>query len=220
MSMYDVAKSVGLPATFVELRHQATHEQLPSLTRLRAAARKALDWIWDYYWKHLTLPPAEGDICGGGDTAGSEHDKEERRCREVVMRYLEAGEADSGLEEEIRSFDEAVVLTTLGSISETTRDTSLLRRALAFSRAIMEGGRDPDRMDDDEVSADERLPKDIERVKAELGKAWEEMIEVERAAKGPDLMDAVDSEVEMAEDTAGWTLYEEETWTPKPIGVV
>ncbi|KAJ4306377.1 rRNA-processing protein las1 [Collariella sp. IMI 366227] len=28
MSMYDVAKSVGLPATFVELRHQATHEQL------------------------------------------------------------------------------------------------------------------------------------------------------------------------------------------------
>ena len=38
ISMYGVAKSVGLPATFVELRHQATHEQLPSLTRLRAAA--------------------------------------------------------------------------------------------------------------------------------------------------------------------------------------
>lgn len=53
MSMYGVAKSVGLPATFVELRHQATHEQLPSLTRLRTAAKKGLEWIWEYYWKHL-----------------------------------------------------------------------------------------------------------------------------------------------------------------------
>lgn len=57
--MYGVAKSVGLPATFVELRHQATHEQLPSLTRLRTAAKKGLEWIWEYYWKHL--PEVDGD---------------------------------------------------------------------------------------------------------------------------------------------------------------
>ncbi|EDO65258.1 Las1-domain-containing protein [Neurospora crassa] len=67
MSMYGVAKSVGLPATFVELRHQATHEQLPSLTRLRTAAKKGLEWIWDYYWKHL--PEVEDETKGeeGGD---------------------------------------------------------------------------------------------------------------------------------------------------------
>ncbi|KAJ2906639.1 hypothetical protein MKZ38_000894 [Zalerion maritima] len=58
MSMYSVAKSVGLPASFVELRHQVTHEQLPSLTKLRAAADKALDWIWERYWKEIPAPSA------------------------------------------------------------------------------------------------------------------------------------------------------------------
>ncbi|ORY71688.1 Las1-like-domain-containing protein [Pseudomassariella vexata] len=53
-SMYSVAKTIGLPATFVELRHQCTHEQLPSLLKLRSAAHKSLAWIWDYYWKHLS----------------------------------------------------------------------------------------------------------------------------------------------------------------------
>ncbi|KAG8666117.1 hypothetical protein FPOAC1_010920 [Fusarium poae] len=52
-SMYAVADTIGLPATFVELRHQCTHEQLPSLAKLRTAARKALLWIWDYHWKQL-----------------------------------------------------------------------------------------------------------------------------------------------------------------------
>ena len=51
--MYTIAKTVGLPATFVELRHQSTHEQLPSLAKLRTAARKALEWLWEYYWEQL-----------------------------------------------------------------------------------------------------------------------------------------------------------------------
>ncbi|EGR52634.1 uncharacterized protein TRIREDRAFT_102383 [Trichoderma reesei QM6a] len=62
-SMYSIAKNIGLPATFVELRHQATHEQLPSLAKLRSAARKALDWIWDYYWKHLGEAEKAKDPC-------------------------------------------------------------------------------------------------------------------------------------------------------------
>ncbi|PTB62869.1 Las1-domain-containing protein [Trichoderma citrinoviride] len=62
-SMYSIAKNIGLPATFVELRHQATHEQLPSLAKLRSAARKALDWIWDYYWKHLGEADRAKDPC-------------------------------------------------------------------------------------------------------------------------------------------------------------
>ncbi|TQS35131.1 hypothetical protein Golomagni_04456 [Golovinomyces magnicellulatus] len=51
--MYDIAKNIGLPSTFVELRHQATHEELPSLTRLRTATFEALDWIWNYYWVNI-----------------------------------------------------------------------------------------------------------------------------------------------------------------------
>src|SRR5690606_36028582 len=70
MSMFSVAKTIGLPATFVELRHQATHEQLPSLARLRSAAKKALAWIWDYYWQHLAerdLSSQEGEGEGEGE---------------------------------------------------------------------------------------------------------------------------------------------------------
>lgn len=59
LSMYGVAKTIGLPASFVELRHQGTHEPMPSLTQLRPAARRALDWIWEYYWKNLA--PAENE---------------------------------------------------------------------------------------------------------------------------------------------------------------
>lgn len=53
LSMYGVAKTLGLPASFVELRHQGTHEPMPSLGQLRPAARRALVWIWEYYWKNL-----------------------------------------------------------------------------------------------------------------------------------------------------------------------
>ncbi|RGP62225.1 putative hydroxyacylglutathione hydrolase [Fusarium longipes] len=72
-SMYLVAKTIGLPATFVELRHQSTHEQLPSLAKLRTAARKALLWIWDYHWKQL-------------DEDGSDP------CRMAILRYLQEGD--------------------------------------------------------------------------------------------------------------------------------
>ncbi|KAF5025906.1 hypothetical protein F66182_2025 [Fusarium sp. NRRL 66182] len=72
-SMYSIAKTIGLPATFVELRHQSTHEQLPSLAKLRTAAKKALLWIWDYYWKHLSEDSSDP-------------------CRKAVLRYL--GEVD------------------------------------------------------------------------------------------------------------------------------
>lgn len=51
-SMYQVAKEIDLPASFVELRHQATHEDLPSLVVLRRATARALEWLWDYYWQH------------------------------------------------------------------------------------------------------------------------------------------------------------------------
>ncbi|CEI39242.1 hypothetical protein FVEN_g10472 [Fusarium venenatum] len=72
-SMYSVADTIGLPATFVELRHQCTHEQLPSLAKLRTAVRKALLWIWDYHWKQLDEDSSDP-------------------CRMAILRYL--GEGD------------------------------------------------------------------------------------------------------------------------------
>lgn len=62
LSMYGVAKTIGLPAGFVELRHQGTHEPMPSLAQLRPAARRALGWIWEYYWKNLAPASAAGEL--------------------------------------------------------------------------------------------------------------------------------------------------------------
>ena len=53
VSMYAKAQQIGLPALFVDLRHEATHGNMPSLTNLRQAAQRALQWLWNDYWKGL-----------------------------------------------------------------------------------------------------------------------------------------------------------------------
>ncbi|KAK4153135.1 Saccharopine dehydrogenase-domain-containing protein [Chaetomidium leptoderma] len=242
MSMYDVAKSVGLPATFVELRHQATHEQLPSLTRLRAAAGKALEWIWEYYWRHLlvtaVLPdPADAEVgvsnnrglvvvVGGGGNESRTGSEEETEVRGLVLRYLEGEDEDEGLlkAEITRRLDEGVVLTVLDSISGTTRDSKVLRRAMALTREVLEGrGDDADRMEEDETTpAEERAAKDVEGVRAELGRAWEDAkeVEVEETKMADGQGEEGEAKMVVAEERPAWTLYEEEAWVPKPIGVV
>lgn len=40
----------GLPRVLVDVRHEAAHNELPSLPLLRLAAVQALAWLRDYYW--------------------------------------------------------------------------------------------------------------------------------------------------------------------------
>ncbi|EJD55257.1 Las1-domain-containing protein [Auricularia subglabra TFB-10046 SS5] len=49
-SIAAIAAQIGLPAWLVELRHAATHEDLPSLEILREAAREALAWLLQNYF--------------------------------------------------------------------------------------------------------------------------------------------------------------------------
>ncbi|OCK74221.1 Las1-domain-containing protein [Lepidopterella palustris CBS 459.81] len=49
-SMHDVAVEYDLPARLVEMRHEATHRDLPSLIRLKAIAEESLNWLWGWYW--------------------------------------------------------------------------------------------------------------------------------------------------------------------------
>ena len=51
--MYTKAQEIGLPALFVDMRHEVTHGDMPSLTNLRTAAHRALEWLWHDYWKGL-----------------------------------------------------------------------------------------------------------------------------------------------------------------------
>ncbi|PGG96432.1 hypothetical protein GX51_07838 [Blastomyces parvus] len=61
--MFQRAMELGLPASFVELRHEATHRELPALTVLRNAARRSLEWLWEFYWAGLgDIEAADADI--------------------------------------------------------------------------------------------------------------------------------------------------------------
>ena len=48
--MFERARQRRLPASFVDLRHQATHEDLPTLPILRQAVKKGIDWLWQDFW--------------------------------------------------------------------------------------------------------------------------------------------------------------------------
>ncbi|KAJ5757634.1 uncharacterized protein N7511_006328 [Penicillium nucicola] len=52
-TMFQRAMDLGLPASFVELRHEATHREPPSLVVLRKAAQRSLEWLWDNYWADI-----------------------------------------------------------------------------------------------------------------------------------------------------------------------
>ncbi|KAI0167109.1 Las1-domain-containing protein [Hypoxylon sp. FL1284] len=125
MSMYSIAKTIGLPATFVELRHQATHEQLPSLSKLRTAARKALAWIWDYYWKNLQ--GVEGAYTGA--------------CRDVALRYLGADSRDeaTALHRQLRQWDELTLLQALADIADSSDEPRVIARCLKMSQSVLDG---------------------------------------------------------------------------------
>ncbi|PRT53926.1 Protein LAS1 [Wickerhamiella sorbophila] len=60
--LHALARELKLPSSFVELRHAATHEDLPTIYLLRDMARRALDWLYDAYWaknrpKRLSAEP-------------------------------------------------------------------------------------------------------------------------------------------------------------------
>ena len=60
-SMLVIARQIDMPDEFVALRHEATHEDLPSVQRLVAVCEQALEWLWRVYWSRLpdeTVAPA------------------------------------------------------------------------------------------------------------------------------------------------------------------
>lgn len=70
-SMYAHASLIGMPARFVDLRHQVAHGEVPDIVVLNRVAVDALDWLWDRWWKHNAM----------GDTARALRRFEARRQR-------------------------------------------------------------------------------------------------------------------------------------------
>lgn len=96
-----LAKKIGLPSWFVELRHAGTHEGLPSLEMLRLGVVGALDWLKNNYWDKLTGKIVEGDGNDGKMVDSGEMDEDwkevlrkYRRLRRVdINRFIKVGDS-------------------------------------------------------------------------------------------------------------------------------
>lgn len=195
--MYGVAKQIGLPASFVELRHQATHEPLPPLAQLRTAARKALLWIWDYYWKHL--PDDEGSGVNSQDSS-------EDACRQTLTAYLLSEDHDSPAAKEILfkklgRWDEALILRTLSDIGDS--DNQLLLKTVRLSREFI--GRKATDSGDSASHDFKQLRTELEQSRTELQVLDDPSMDVEG--------------VTVPKTRAGWRRYPGD-WIPKPIGAL
>ncbi|KAE9372387.1 Las1-domain-containing protein [Stipitochalara longipes BDJ] len=199
LSMYSIAKTIGLPATYVELRHQATHEELPSLSKLRTATQKALRWIWDYYWVHLTAESDREDDCKSFLTRLVE-DKNDQLRREM--------------ESSLSNWDDDQLLGALIEIQNETEEPEILLRILKLQRGIGNGmikvGEQKEKQPQD------KQDMDIEVIRDEMSEMETELSKQESVQAVPmdlKIMMDVDSGVKP------WSKWEG-PWVPKPIGVV
>jgi ribosomal biogenesis protein LAS1 len=89
--MFQRAIDLGLPASFVELRHEATHRELPSLVVLRNATQRSLEWLWDYYWAKT-----DSDALVFGRPASAVFNIADRVNEEEIKSVIRAALEDPG----------------------------------------------------------------------------------------------------------------------------
>lgn len=58
-SMFEMAESIGMPESWVELRHEITHGQVPDLRTLEQYVQASLLWLWDLIWAKLDVVHAD-----------------------------------------------------------------------------------------------------------------------------------------------------------------
>lgn len=95
------AEAAGLHPVLVEVRHSATHNQLPSLPLLRLAAAHALEWLRESYWdrQRTFLDAGRASVAGTLDALWRN-----QRARAVLARGAPAesassADSDSGADE-------------------------------------------------------------------------------------------------------------------------
>lgn len=184
LSMHGLAQTVGLPPGFVELRHQATHEALPALRRLRAAARQALAWIWGYYWVNME---AEEDIVEAAiaattttattttETTAQESSKDkDASLRTALLECVDSHASDATIPASlVERWGEAEVLAALAAIGaeeengdvddDDTHRHGRALRCIRLSRTLLQKEED---QNDQSVATTSMEPKTRTRTRA------------------------------------------------------
>ena len=94
-SMYAHAAAIGLPEQFVDLRHRATHDEMPSLEKLRQMARKALDWLWERWWKVQATDNPDRALRERDERRLLAAEKAEARTASQVVQAIDTDLADA-----------------------------------------------------------------------------------------------------------------------------
>lgn len=221
-SMYSLAKTTGLPATFVELRHQATHEQLPSLLKLRSAAGKALAWIWDFYWRDLPAQAAVtpstvmltrgagGEVIGEGEGGSSSIARapamSAMSCEAALLAFLR-GEIDEGAARDcLAPYDQWHIVKVADDIGNTTDDTRVMVRALQLVGDMIEG-------------TCSLITKEAQKLPSSSAEAAAAGDAGDGESPGRAGQEGCSSSLDKRQDK-GWARLPKESWKPKPIGIV
>lgn len=152
--MLEMAKQMGMKAEFVALRHEATHEELPSLRRLVKATGEALEWLWRVYWSRLgegegeeqqqagmgsiistsTTNVAEEGGRRGGEISMAEHlrDDVKGQAREIFKAYRAARREALKMKKKKATRDQKEEMRATSKALRSLMGTSKLRiRAVA-----------------------------------------------------------------------------------------
>lgn len=197
LSMFSIAKNIGLPANFVELRHQCTHEELPSLVKLRGACKRSLDWIWEHYWSGLEgkdepVEELEEEVQSHGDLSST--------LQEYMVWRASLESVDESKRllfvRRLRMWDTVQILDALEEFRDSgATNPGMMLKSLRLTREILDG------IADQEV----------------FGSVVEEKNNPPSASYEQGQPQQPFGDVE--ERKSGWRAWEG-PWIPKPIGII
>jgi hypothetical protein len=90
-SMMTLSRRLGLPPVLVDLRHAATHGNLPALPALQSASQEAMQWLSSNYWEHQQNQADSVGTEAAQKTAVQRFGsvlREYRKCRAAAMQRL------------------------------------------------------------------------------------------------------------------------------------
>jgi len=98
-----LAAKAGLPRELVDVRHDATHDAMPTLGALRRGARRALAWCRRWYWdeQRRAFDEAKARVrAGARELCACEADARALREREGAGRGVETSDEENEAEDE------------------------------------------------------------------------------------------------------------------------
>ncbi|EPS61111.1 hypothetical protein M569_13688 [Genlisea aurea] len=84
-SIAEAADAISIPRMLIDIRHDGSHHDLPSLQLLQLASQKAVDWLIWYYWE-----PQE-KLIPVPDHSGTYLRKDIKRCLREIALQMKGG---------------------------------------------------------------------------------------------------------------------------------